>query len=80
MNPQNKLQNISAYDTRQILKPPIFGYFLPSSLGQVRCKVPKGGPSGGTGIPWQPIGVEPIFAKTPQESEMAPPDSEQYSD
>ena len=30
----------------------------------VRCKVPKGGPSGETGIPWQPIGVEPGIAKT----------------
>jgi len=33
-------------------------------------KVRKGEPSGGTGIPLQPVGVEPISAKTPQESEM----------
>jgi len=32
--------------------------------------VPKGGPSDETGIPWQPIGVEPILAKILQESEM----------
>ena len=31
---------------------------------EVRCKVSKGGPSGGTAIPWQPIGIEPIIAKT----------------
>jgi len=30
----------------------------------VRCKVPKGGSSGGTGIPLQPMGVEPGIAKT----------------
>jgi len=34
--------------------------------GKLRCKVPKGGPSNETGIPWQPIGVEPIFAKPRQ--------------
>ena len=33
-------------------------------LNHVRCKVPKGGSSGETGIPWQPIGVEPGIAKT----------------
>jgi len=37
----------------------------------IRCKVPEGRSSGGTGIPWQLIGVEPIFARIPQESEMA---------
>ena len=30
----------------------------------IRCKVLKGGTSGGTGSPWQPIGVGPIIAKT----------------
>jgi len=32
----------------------------------------RGGPSAATGIAWQPIRVEPIFAKTPQESEITP--------
>jgi len=31
---------------------------------KVRCKVPKGGSSGGTGIPLQPMGVEPGIPKT----------------
>ena len=46
-------------------------------FGNERCKTPKAGPSGATGIAWQPIGVEPIFDKARQESEMTPPDSEQ---
>ena len=42
------------------------------------AKCPKVRPlSCATGIAWQPIRVEPIFAKTPKESEMTPPDSVQ---
>ena len=41
-------------------------YRRPGPLGtlEVRWKVPKGGSSGETAIPWQPIGIEPRIAKT----------------
>ena len=49
------------------------GYVLKVCVGDkllVRCKVRKGRSSSRTGIPWQPIGVEPIFAKIPRENEL----------
>ena len=45
--------------------PNIFtGQKISPGIHYIRCKVPKGGPSGGTGIPWQPTRVEPKIAKT----------------
>ena len=50
-----------------LLMPYVFPFHLLCYLrrSNLRCKVPKGGSSGGTGIPWQPIQVKPIIAKTP---------------
>ena len=46
----------------------------------LRCKAPKGGSPGETGIPWQPIEVEPIIAKTAWIMfNDAPPGNKQHS-
>ena len=46
----------------------------------VQWKVPKGGSSGETGIPWQPIQVNLSNAKTLRvKSNDTPPDNKQHS-